>query len=154
MFNVIKRVILITTFLIFFQEVGEAQVSMTYTFDSTVLSVLFGKNEIMTVNNSSLSFNMRGKWKAAKSDSVKIDIWGFYMNNYVDSLKGRDAEIRYKIFGKKMSALVEPGVIELSKTFSIKKMKRHPLIKIKVKGLTDENKGSVTIDSYDFTSIE
>ena len=49
MFNVIKRVILITTFLIFFQEVGEAQVSMTYTFDSTVLSVLFGKNEIMTV---------------------------------------------------------------------------------------------------------
>lgn len=126
---------------------------MTYTFDSSVLSVIFGENEIMTVSNNSLLFDMRGKWKGAKSDSVKIDLRGFYMNNYADSANGKEAKIRYKIFGKRIVVRAGPGVLELLRTLSIKRLRRLPIIKVKVKGLTDENKGSVTIDSIDFEAV-
>lgn len=77
---------------------------------------------------------------------------GFYMNNYADSVKGNEARIRYKIFGKRIAVSVFPGALELSKTVSVKRLRRNPLIKVKVKGLTDENKGTVTIDSFDFSS--
>jgi hypothetical protein len=130
------------------------QTSFTYTFDSTTLSVLFGQKEIMNAGRSAFLFDMTGKWRYAQTDSVGIDIRGFYINDQIDSARQQTLRVKCNLFGKRFTQQIQPGTYELSRIVSIKSIQKHPYIKFRAKTLKRRKKDSLAFDSFDFMAVQ
>ena len=127
------------------------QTSFTYTSDSSVLSVLFGKNEIMNAGKSTFLFDMTGKWRYTQTDSVNIAIRGFYGNDQIDSQQ--TIRVKYKLFGSRFTQQIQPGDYVISRVVSLKSIQKHPYIKFIAKTLKRRKKDSLAIDSFDFMAV-
>jgi hypothetical protein len=146
----LKHLAFVLFFFVIKQE-ARAQSSLTYTFDSSVLSIIFTDRNL-TEELSSFKFDMTGKWRYYKKESVKIDIRGAYSSDDVDTV-AKKIKLKYYVFGKRAVRRVAAGSFEFSKTVHIKNIKRHPRIKIKAKGLVKEKSDKITIDTIDIGAL-
>lgn len=147
----LPKSIFIGILLFLFSQNLSAQVSLTYTFDSSVLSIIFTDRNL-TEELSSFNFDMKDKWQYYKKDSVKIDIRGAYSSDDVDTV-AKKIKLKYYVFGKKAVRQITTGSFEFSKTVHIKEIKRHPEIKIKAKKMIKEKSDTITIDSIDIGAL-
>lgn len=141
------KIILIVLFLINLS--ASAQISYTYTFDSSVLSILLGQNEILTTEKPALHLNLKDKWKDRKNDTVTVHIRGFYGNNEIDSAKRKPITLKCKIFKMKMVKEVAPDSLFIAVQIPVQAVLKKPRIIFLSRTLRKRINDSITIDSID-----
>ena len=129
------------------------QISYTYTFDSSVLSILLGKNEIMNAYNSKYLLDMKDKWRYTQTDSVTLEIRGFYINDQIDTNLQKSIRVKCKLFGNRFTQQIQPGAYIISRVLSLKSIQKHPYIKFTATTLKRREKDSFIFDSFDFMAV-
>lgn len=133
----------------FLAKEAKCQISYTYTFDSSVLSILLGSNEIMNSEKPVLRLDLHHKWKDRKNDSVTIHIRGFYGNNETDTTKRRPIALKCRVFKMKLVKEIAPDSLFITVQIPVQAVLKKPRIIFTSRTLRKRINDSITIDSID-----
>ncbi len=138
--------------LFFYCNNSFSQVSIAYTPDSSVMSIIFTGKKINKMHKTFM-FDLTGKWNYSKCDSVEVTIQGAVIDSINPNTVKKNLVLNCSLFGVIFNCPIKSNFYIVKKRIALKNVKLNTKLSISSLLFTKNKDIEILIDTYDIRCI-